>query len=70
MNEPVLMNAVLILPEEKNLLSTLVTFYSHKTFNQFLDNINTIKENLPTYLNLMKGDFDFSNVWTGTFKIR
>lgn len=66
MNEPVLMNAVVNLPEERNFLKTVVAFYTHKRFNNLTEHFNTINANLPKYMQLMKDGMDLTKAWTGT----
>ncbi|XP_037044496.1 phospholipid-transporting ATPase ABCA1 isoform X2 [Bradysia coprophila] len=63
-NEPILMEAVINLPQERNFMGAVAKIYTHKKFKNLQHNINIIKDKVPMFMELIGTSFDIKKLWS------
>lgn len=59
------MDAIVNLPEERNILGAVTSIYTHKKFKYLEEKITTIKDHIPTLMKMAGKSFNIKNLWSG-----
>ncbi|XP_037040296.1 ATP-binding cassette sub-family A member 12-like [Bradysia coprophila] len=61
-NEPLLLEAVVNLPQDKNIIGALTRIYTHKKFGDLQHYANAIKDKMPMFAELTESKLDFKSL--------